>query len=115
MPGTMRAAIEAPVCFDTVADHSAATVRADGRQGVNGTLEAVEHVRLGALGNPERFVVLVTTDLTSGHDRRACLVSRCRWRRGRGRRRRGRFRRPGRLQLCLEILGPLEVILERRK
>src|SRR6185312_11884841 len=62
------AAVEGPVCFHAVPDDTAATVRADGREFVDGAFEAVEHVR-GAGGDYLKGkVIVVPAHLTSGHD-----------------------------------------------
>jgi hypothetical protein len=42
--GTMGAAIEDAIRLHTMTDHTAATMRARGRQGVDRTFEAIEHV-----------------------------------------------------------------------
>src|SRR6185503_13030846 len=65
--GAVGATEEAPVGLDPVADDLAAAVRALGRQGVNGALEAVEDVRPPRELHFERLVVVVSADFTDWH------------------------------------------------
>jgi hypothetical protein len=63
----MGAAVERVVRLDTVTDHLATAVGADGRQLVDGALEAVEDVALTGRDDLEGEVVLVAADLASRH------------------------------------------------
>jgi hypothetical protein len=63
--GAVRAAEENAADLHTVADDSATTLGAFGSQGINGALEAVEHVRLSVQAYLEAFIVLITAYFTS--------------------------------------------------
>jgi hypothetical protein len=66
--GTMSAAKHFAVGFHAMPDDPAAAVDTAGRQGVNGTLEAIEGVYISVEVDLQRFVVFVATNFTSCHD-----------------------------------------------
>src|SRR5437763_5170012 len=72
--GAVRAAIDAPVLLDAVADDAAIAVGARRREGLDGALEAVERVRGASHRDLEGLVVLVSAHLTAsgGHRRPPC-------------------------------------------
>lgn len=63
----MGATEEGPVRLYAMTNDLAATVFADGREGVNGALEAVESMRSSSGGYLERFIVVVAADLAKSH------------------------------------------------
>src|SRR5918999_4755776 len=65
--GAVRAAVHGAVRLDAVPDDLAAAVVAGRRDGVDGALEAVEHVRLAAASDLHRLVVLVAAHFALGH------------------------------------------------
>src|SRR5262249_23260702 len=64
---TVRAAEDASVRFDAVADDPTSAVAAHGRERVDRALEAVEDVRASARHDLEGLVVLVVAHLAFGH------------------------------------------------
>jgi hypothetical protein len=65
--GTVCATVETVGCLYTVADDRAATMGAGRRQGVDCTLETVEHMRSASHDDLERLVILITTDFALCH------------------------------------------------
>lgn len=65
--GTARAAEYLAAGFQTVADDLDPAMGADGSQGVNGTLEAVENMPLLASNNLKGFVVIVSAGFAAWH------------------------------------------------
>lgn len=65
LAGTMSTAIEDTIGFHAVTDDPATAVRAGGRQGVDGTFEAIEDMRLAVDPDFKTFVVHIPTDFTS--------------------------------------------------
>src|SRR5918997_4502603 len=65
--GAVRAAEQAAVGLDAVADHADAAVLAGRRQRVDRALEAVEGVRGARRGHLDGLVVVVAADLTLRH------------------------------------------------
>ena len=63
----MRAAIHLVTSFHAVADDSAPTMSATGREGLNRTLEAVEGMRLAGHSDREGFIVVIATEFTRSH------------------------------------------------
>jgi hypothetical protein len=63
----MRATVERPIAFHTVADHLAAAVSALRRQRMNGTLKTIENMGTSLQCDFKRLVILVSTSFTSGH------------------------------------------------
>src|SRR5688500_16109387 len=69
LAGAVRAAEEGPIRLDSMTDDPAAAVIAGRCEGVDGALERVEGVALGAQSHLERLVVFVAADLTDSHER----------------------------------------------
>jgi hypothetical protein len=67
VPRAVGAAEHFAVGFDAVPDNPAAAVDANGRQGVNGTLKAIECVHAAFEVNFQNLVVLIAADFTSCH------------------------------------------------
>src|SRR5215211_1026189 len=67
--GAVRAAEHAPVALHAVADDPAATVAADGREGMDRALEAVERVSRSVDRDLKRLVVVVPANVANGHVR----------------------------------------------
>lgn len=65
--GAVGAAEDATIRLHPMPDHLAATVGADRRHCMDGTLEAIEGVGGALLHDLECFVVVVAADLTSCH------------------------------------------------
>jgi hypothetical protein len=65
LTGAMRTTIEDALTLHAVPDHAAATVSAGGRQGMDGALKAVKHVRLTAHTDFKTFVVHIPAHFTS--------------------------------------------------
>ena len=63
----MHAAEDLSVGFHTVADDSAVAVRANWRQCVDRTLEAVKRVVLVGNDHLKRFVIFIFANFTSSH------------------------------------------------
>jgi hypothetical protein len=71
MLGAMGAAVDLAVGFHTMSDDAALAMLAARRHGVDSALEAVEGLRLTALRDLERLVVIVPANLAS---RRGALL-----------------------------------------
>jgi hypothetical protein len=63
----MGAAVEYPIRFDPMADDLAPAMGAGGRQRVNSTFEAIEHVRSARHHDLECLVIVIPTDLATCH------------------------------------------------
>ena len=62
--GTMGTAEEDTIHLHAVTNNTAAAMRARGCQGMDGTFEAVEHMRLTVLAHLKTFVVFVAAYFT---------------------------------------------------
>jgi hypothetical protein len=63
--GTMGTTVKITMCFHTVTDYAAATMRTDRCQRMNGTFKTIEHMDLTILVNLKTFIILVTADFTN--------------------------------------------------
>jgi hypothetical protein len=64
--GTMGTAEEDTIHLHAMTDDPAATMRARGRQGVDGAFKAIEYMRFTVLAHLKTFVILVAAYLTCG-------------------------------------------------
>jgi hypothetical protein len=67
-PGAICAAVKRIVGLDTMADDFTSAMATDGRQFVNGTLEAVERVSSTCCDYVEGKIVVVTANFASRHN-----------------------------------------------
>lgn len=65
--GTVGAAVELVVAFNSVSDYTTSTVEAGGRKCLNRALETVECIALSFHDNVKAFVVVVVTYLADSH------------------------------------------------
>lgn len=63
MLGTVGAAKDYTVMFDTVANHATATMVADRRERVNGALKGVKGLGMACHGHRERFVIVISANI----------------------------------------------------
>jgi hypothetical protein len=63
----MRTTIHRVVGLNTVADNFAAAVTAEGGQGLDGTLKAIEHIRYVVHNYLKGFVIVISTGFALGH------------------------------------------------
>ena len=67
MTSAMGATVHGSICFDTVADDTAATVFARRGQRLNGAFKAIERVRLTSLRDLKGFIILIVTGFAPCH------------------------------------------------
>jgi hypothetical protein len=65
LAGAVGAAIEDTLCLHAVTNNPTAAVRAGWRQGLDGTLEAIEDMRLAAHPHFKTFIIHVAAYFTS--------------------------------------------------